>query len=110
MSAGDLFERVADEKVGMAEEEARRMFAQMASGVEQMHSRGVAHRDLKLENAVLDADGASRSRLALSRHPACAACRPPVLHFTAFYPYDLLRPHHCRYAPLDRLWVGAPLP
>jgi len=59
-TGGELFEQVASEKLGMAEEVARGIFAQMASGVEQMHSRGVAHRDLKLENAVLEANGTVR--------------------------------------------------
>jgi len=57
---GELFDQVAAAPEGMAEMEARRIFWQMASGVAQMHSRGVAHRDLKLENAVFDARGELR--------------------------------------------------
>ncbi|EOD35805.1 hypothetical protein EMIHUDRAFT_47047, partial [Emiliania huxleyi CCMP1516] len=54
---GELFSRVL---AGLTEAEARPIFGHMAAGVLEMHTRGVAHRDLKLENAVFDADGALR--------------------------------------------------
>jgi len=44
----------------MNEERARHVFRQMLSGVREMHGRGVAHCDLKLENAVFDARGTLR--------------------------------------------------
>lgn len=38
----------------LCESEARDLFWQLAAGVSHIHSRGVAHRDLKLENVLFD--------------------------------------------------------
>ncbi|KAF0700498.1 Aste57867_8982 [Aphanomyces stellatus] len=51
---GDLFERV-NGRGGLELDVARRYFRQIAAAVGFMHSRGVAHRDLSLENVLLDA-------------------------------------------------------
>jgi len=56
-TGGELFERVSASVDGLAEEEARLIFGQMVEGAAGMHRRGVAHRDLKLENAVFDSAG-----------------------------------------------------
>ena len=58
-SGGDLFSRVL-ESDGLEASVARDYFAQMLAGVEQMHACGVAHRDLKLDNAVIDGMGRVR--------------------------------------------------
>ncbi|XP_076728364.1 LOW QUALITY PROTEIN: sperm motility kinase Z-like [Callospermophilus lateralis] len=42
---------------GMQEEEARRLFRQIARAVDYCHKKGVVHRDLKVENIMLDARG-----------------------------------------------------
>ncbi|XP_054156216.1 testis-specific serine/threonine-protein kinase 4-like [Oppia nitens] len=41
---------------GMDEPRARRLFAQIVSALSQMHSLGIAHRDLKMGNILLDSD------------------------------------------------------
>jgi len=52
-SGGELFDRVLTNG-RMSEDEARYFFQQLISGVDYCHSKGVAHRDLKLENALID--------------------------------------------------------
>ena len=52
---GELFGRVV-KNGSLTEPEARRYFGQPMAAVEHIHKAGVAHRDLKLENALLSAD------------------------------------------------------
>jgi len=53
-SKGEIFDYIA--RYGrMAEPRARATFAQILSAVEYCHVTGVAHRDLKAENLLLDA-------------------------------------------------------
>jgi len=51
---GELFSRVINSGM-LKEEEAMKYFGQLMSAVAYMHSQGVVHRDLKLENVLLDA-------------------------------------------------------
>ncbi|KAG7897988.1 hypothetical protein KL935_004541 [Ogataea polymorpha] len=50
---GDLFEYLSRHK-RLSLEESLRMFVQLASAVHYMHRSGCCHRDLKLENVLLD--------------------------------------------------------
>ena len=52
LCTGDLFEYAMDHGA-LRESEARDFFRQIVSGVDYMHSVGVCHRDLKLENILL---------------------------------------------------------
>jgi len=55
VTGGELFKQV--ELHGcLSEANAHKYFVQLISGVSHMHANGVVHRDLKLENALLDAD------------------------------------------------------
>ncbi|CAN4106769.1 unnamed protein product [Withania somnifera] len=61
-SGGELFERIC--KAGrFSEDEARFFFQQLISGVSYCHSMQICHRDLKLENTLLD--GSSTQRLKI---------------------------------------------
>merc|ERR1719337_259268 len=52
---GELFDHIVH-KLRLREDEARRFFQQILSGVEYCHQRMVTHRDLKPENLLLDSN------------------------------------------------------
>ncbi|XP_041836155.1 NUAK family SNF1-like kinase 2 [Melanotaenia boesemani] len=55
-SRGDLYDYICDKR-NIAEWEARHFFRQIVSAVHYCHQNGIVHRDLKLENILLDANG-----------------------------------------------------
>ena len=52
-SGGELFDYILNQRY-LKDDAARRLFAQLASGVGYLHKKGIVHRDLKLENLLLD--------------------------------------------------------
>ncbi|KAK7306823.1 hypothetical protein VNO77_44782 [Canavalia gladiata] len=56
VTGGELFDKIVNNG-RMGEKEARRYFQQLINAVDYCHSRGVYHRDLKLENLLSDASG-----------------------------------------------------
>lgn len=56
---GDLFNYSID-RGGLSEQQARPLFQQMVEAVAALHSCGMAHRDIKLENVMLTHDGSVR--------------------------------------------------
>ncbi|GAA5951110.1 hypothetical protein JCM21900_005727 [Sporobolomyces salmonicolor] len=52
-SGGELFDHILAHRY-LKERDASRLFAQLISGVSYLHAKGVVHRDLKLENLLLD--------------------------------------------------------
>ena len=52
-SGGELFDFILNHRY-LKDHAARRLFAQLVSGVGYLHKKGIVHRDLKLENLLLD--------------------------------------------------------
>ncbi|WEW54821.1 hypothetical protein PRK78_000246 [Emydomyces testavorans] len=52
-SGGELFDYILNQRY-LKDNAARRLFAQLVSGVGYLHKKGIVHRDLKLENLLLD--------------------------------------------------------
>ncbi|XP_021997555.1 serine/threonine-protein kinase SRK2I [Helianthus annuus] len=61
-SGGELFDRICNAG-RFNEDEARFFFQQLISGVSYCHSMQVCHRDLKLENTLLDGSPAPRLKI-----------------------------------------------
>uniref|UniRef100_A0A6N2NAT5 non-specific serine/threonine protein kinase n=4 Tax=rosids TaxID=71275 RepID=A0A6N2NAT5_SALVM len=61
-AAGELFERICNAG-RFSEDEARYYFQQLISGVSYCHSMQICHRDLKLENTLLDGSSAPRLKI-----------------------------------------------
>ncbi|KAG8632915.1 serine/threonine-protein kinase SAPK2 [Manihot esculenta] len=61
-AGGELFERICNAG-RFCEDEARFFFQQLISGVSYCHSMQICHRDLKLENTLLDGSTAPRVKI-----------------------------------------------
>ncbi|XP_013708096.2 CBL-interacting serine/threonine-protein kinase 17-like isoform X1 [Brassica napus] len=62
VAGGDLFDRIVRfmytvSKGKLSETEGRKMFQQLIDGISYCHNKGIFHRDLKLENVLLDENG-----------------------------------------------------
>ncbi|XP_004297073.1 PREDICTED: CBL-interacting serine/threonine-protein kinase 1 isoform X2 [Fragaria vesca subsp. vesca] len=56
VTGGELFDKIA-QKGRLKESEGRKLFQQLIDGVSYCHNQGVFHRDLKLENILVDSKG-----------------------------------------------------
>ncbi|KAK4770863.1 hypothetical protein SAY87_031395 [Trapa incisa] len=56
VTGGELFDKIAT-RGKLPESEGRKLFQQLIDGVSYCHNRGVYHRDLKLENVLVDSRG-----------------------------------------------------
>lgn len=56
VTGGELFDKISS-KGRLQEAEGRKLFQQLIDGVSYCHNKGVFHRDLKLENILLDSKG-----------------------------------------------------
>ena len=55
-AGGELYDYLSERKC-LEENEARRIFRQIATAVYYCHKNNICHRDLKLENILLDENG-----------------------------------------------------
>ncbi|KAK4973529.1 hypothetical protein LTR42_005518 [Elasticomyces elasticus] len=80
---GDLNDAVT--KGNFSLEDKNCMFKQLIRGVDYLHSRGIAHRDLKSENLLIDKHGCLKiadfgtSEVFSGKHPGLRGCRRPSL-------------------------------
>lgn len=58
-AGGELYDYLSERKV-LSEEEARRIFRQISTAVYYCHKHKICHRDLKLENILLDEHGSAK--------------------------------------------------
>lgn len=60
-AGGELYDYLSERKV-LTEEEARRIFRQVSTAIYYCHKHKICHRDLKLENILLDENGNAKVR------------------------------------------------
>ena len=61
-AGGELYDYLSEKKC-LEELEAKRIFRQIATAVYYCHKNNICHRDLKLENILLDENGNAKVRL-----------------------------------------------
>jgi serine/threonine-protein kinase SBK len=72
-AGGDLFDAIRPE-IGIPEDTAKKYILQIASAVHAMHTKGLVHRDVKPENAVLQDDAGTNIQLidfGMARRQGC---------------------------------------
>ena len=57
---------------------ARRYFRQIVSGLAFIHSHGIAHRDMSLENVLLDSNDNAKVNLSINPGTAISHTHPPL--------------------------------
>lgn len=86
-AGGELYDYLSDRKV-LTEEEARRIFRQVSTAIYYCHKHKICHRDLKLENILLDEHGNAKVRRTFlwssdnvhkTPAPNSCRCRLPIL-------------------------------
>lgn len=103
-AGGELYDYLSERKV-LSEEEARRIFRQIAIACYYCHKHKICHRDLKLENILLDENGNAKVDIIIliSFADVFCVCRLLILVYQMFstvkdfyrrfvdLPYTLLR-------------------
>ena len=63
-AGGELYDFLSEKKC-LEENEARRIFRQISTAVYYCHKHNICHRDLKLENILLDENGCAKVLLVI---------------------------------------------
>ncbi|KAM6279718.1 hormonally up-regulated neu tumor-associated kinase homolog [Porphyrio hochstetteri] len=102
---GDLLDRICDKK-RLAEREVRRYTRQILSAVEHLHCQGIVHRDLKIENFLLDENNIKIVDFRLSNTAKSGGLSQELLHTQcgspAYAAPELLA--HRKYGPKVDVW------
>ncbi|KAM9267663.1 uncharacterized protein FYN16_005677 [Cariama cristata] len=102
---GDLLDRICDRK-RLAEREVRRYTRQILSAVEYLHCQGIVHRDLKIENFLLDENNIKIVDFGLSNTAKFKGLSQELLHTQcgspAYAAPELLA--HRKYGPKVDVW------
>jgi protein-serine/threonine kinase len=96
-SGGELFDYILNHRY-LKDPAARRLFAQLVSGVGYLHKKGIVHRDLKLENLLLD-----QNRNIIITDFGFANTFNPVDSLSNEIEYNLSNKDFVRKFKLDRL-------
>ena len=96
-SGGELFDYILNHRY-LKDPAARRLFAQLVSGVGYLHKKGIVHRDLKLENLLLD-----QNRNIIITDFGFANTFNPVDSLSDEIEYNLTNKDFVRKFKLDRL-------
>lgn len=96
-SGGELFDYILNNRY-LKDNSARRLFAQLVSGVGYLHKKGIVHRDLKLENLLLD-----RNRNIIITDFGFANTFDPVDQLDEEIEYNLTNKEYVKRKRLDKL-------
>ncbi|KAJ5359347.1 uncharacterized protein N7496_011760 [Penicillium cataractarum] len=96
-SGGELFDYILNNRY-LKDNSARRLFAQLISGVGYLHKKGIVHRDLKLENLLLD-----RNRNIIITDFGFANTFNPVDQLEEEIEYNLTNKEYVKRKRLDKL-------
>ncbi|KAJ5581656.1 hypothetical protein N7535_000276 [Penicillium sp. DV-2018c] len=96
-SGGELFDYILNNRY-LKDNSARRLFAQLVSGVGYLHKKGIVHRDLKLENLLLD-----RNRNIIITDFGFANTFDPVDPLDEEIEYNLTNKEYVKRKKLDKI-------
>ncbi|CAI0422173.1 unnamed protein product [Linum tenue] len=86
-AGGELFEKICNAG-RFSEDEARFFFQQLISGVSYCHSMQICHRDLKLENTLLDGSPAPRLKICDFGYSKSAVLHSQPKSTVGGYPFE----------------------
>lgn len=99
-SGGELFDYILTHRY-LKDNTARKLFAQLVSGVGYLHKKGIVHRDLKLENLLLD-----RNRNIIITDFGFANTFDPRDELEADIEYNLTNRDYVKRMDLERVTNG----